>query len=105
MIVLTHEVKIKQFLLEFYGRPATKVAYGRFIRFFNDWLQTQNFPLSELSPAHWGAFLATRNWGGGTPYNCWQALKAYLKWEFGAEYPCKKRKRRFNTRTYRHPSR
>ncbi len=63
--------------------------YGRFLRYFNDWLQTQNWPLAELSPARWEHFLATRNWGGGTPYNCWQAIKAYLAWEFGADYPCK----------------
>ena len=90
LIVPTHEVKIELFLLEFNGRESTHVNYGRFLRFFNEWFQTQDFILSELSPARWEAFLATRNWGGGTPYNCWQAIKAYLKWEFGRDYPCKR---------------
>ena len=88
---MTHVAKMKtaQFLLEFHGRESTKHGYGRFLRFFNDWLQTQDFPLAELSPARWQDFRATRDWGGGTPYHCWQALKAYLKWEFGENYPCK----------------
>ena len=80
-------MKIEEFLIEFNSRPSTKVAYRRFLRFFNDWLQTQDFPLAELSPARWQDFLKTRKWGGGTPYHCWQALTAYLKWEFGADYP------------------
>ena len=82
-------MNIDQFLLEFPRRDTTKVAYRRFLRFFSDWHLTQDFPLSELSPARWQDFLTTRNWGGGTPYHCWQALKAYLKWEFGADHPCK----------------
>lgn len=82
-------MNIEDFLFEFPKRDSTKVAYGRFLRFFDDWLQTQDFPLSELSPKRWQDFLSTRQWGGGTPYHCWQALKAYLKWRFGRDYPCR----------------
>lgn len=83
-------MNIEQFLLEFPRRDSTKHNYGRFLRYFNDWLLEQDFPLSELSQHHFkNLFLPTRNWSGGSPYNCWQALKAYLLWEFGRDYPCK----------------
>lgn len=82
-------MNIEAFLIEFGSRDSTKNAYSRFLRFFNDWHQSQDFPLFELSPARWQDFLSTRDWGGGTPYHCWQALKAFLKWEFGENFPCK----------------
>ncbi len=81
------KLTISDFLLEFRGRPSTKVGYGRFLRYFNDWLAGQDLEVADLRPADFHRFRKTRNWGGSTPYIAACALKAYMRAMHGKEHP------------------
>ena len=80
-------IAIEEFLLEFRSRPATKVAYTAFLRYFDRWLADKDLDLVDLRPAHFQEFLTTRTWGGATPYHAAAALRAYIRWAHGELHP------------------
>lgn len=86
---MEHRITVEDFLLEFRSRPATKVAYSAFLRYFDNWLiqAHPDLDLDDLRPAHFQEFLTSRDWSGSTPYHCACALRAYIRWAFGKRHP------------------
>lgn len=75
---------IDRFLLESGFSADTQASYGRYLRLLRTWLEEQRLSPKKMQPGDFLRFLEDRNWSNATRRLCWQAVKGFLAWCYGA---------------------
>lgn len=75
------------FIVNGHYSKATKESYSYVLNIFNVYLQNKNIDIKNVTPEVYVQFLENPRWGSSMKWLASNAIRAYIKWEFGDTHP------------------